>query len=65
MLPVPYKTALCNYEGCIELAKQLAAGHKTTKPAWYCEEHAKKVANEQTPEYRATCPCCGCIFGVN
>ncbi len=74
MKTIPEKPDCCSFEGCTEPAEMLACGRieagieKRTyhpEPAWYCATHAYHVADEGYPEYNSTCPCCGCLHGVN
>jgi hypothetical protein len=63
----------CAFENCEAPATELACGRKGffdrgdshPVPAHYCATHAKVVVGEQSPEYDAECPNCGCTFGVN
>jgi hypothetical protein len=58
---------ICAWPDCKEPATALAVGrnegHREVKK--YCDKHAKAIALEQTPEYVADCPHCGCVFGIN
>jgi hypothetical protein len=63
----------CQFEGCDRPATVIACGRETygdpplghLEPAFYCDEHARTVANQNHPEYIEDCPNCGCVFGVN
>lgn len=64
----------CAFEGCEKPAEFLACGEKLVRnnepaghptPACYCREHMEDIIDEDCPEYRVTCPNCGCRFGVN
>lgn len=62
----------CQYEDCEEPATYIASGRKRygednghPNPGVYCDAHANVVEDEGNPEYRDTCPNCGCRFGVN
>lgn len=62
---------LCQYEGCTAPATCVAVGRDNTrrkkghpKIAFYCEIHRECIADEGSPEYTASCPNCGCMFGI-
>ena len=62
----PLEKIKCSYEGCYEPAEFIACGRtKHRMPAYFCNEHAEDVTDEDNPEYHDTCPNCGCRFGVN
>lgn len=62
----------CSWEGCDKPATDICKGRERPRREpghpglnLYCKEHGKLVADEGSPEYRASCPNCGCHFGVN
>lgn len=66
----------CQYKGCEQNATDIARGREIYKvfgndPSGhpgvgiYCEWHTDTVSEEGSPEYRVSCPNCGCCFGVN
>jgi hypothetical protein len=68
------KNHKCEYEGCEELAKYIAAGREARYyneggghpgVGLYCAFHSGVVMEEGMPEYTVGCPNCGCGFGVN
>lgn len=66
----PPEGARCAFGACDKPATTLAVGRSSREQlghplAWYCEGHAEQIADEGNPEYRESCPNCGCRFGVN
>ncbi len=61
------RNRICAYERCDKPATELACGRYAghTQPAYYCDEHASEVVEEDTPEYAVNCPNCDCRFGVD
>jgi len=58
----------CEWEDCKKKATTFASGHEDRyegRAGSYCDEHAEWIADEGGPEYTASCPNCGCMFGVN
>ena len=63
----------CEYEGCSALATCIAVGkdqlgtnrRQGHKLGVYCNEHTELVLEEGSPEYRTSCPTCGCKEGIN
>lgn len=62
----------CCFPGCELPGETLAVGRdewrgdkKASPMGFYCEIHADSVSDEGSPEYVVSCPCCGCLFGVN
>lgn len=55
----------CQYEDCTASATEIAANREwkgDTKV--YCSKHAQIVVDDGCPEYKVSCPNCGCSFGV-
>lgn len=73
ILSLPQSDQLCQYDGCTAPATDIACGKTGYSderpghpfPAYYCNAHARVVADERSPEYVDFCPNCGCMFGVN
>ncbi len=66
----------CAIKECAEPVAGLYAGRRWTegpdgrsirvRPVGpYCQFHGDREADEGGPEYTASCPACGCRFGVN
>jgi hypothetical protein len=59
----------CEQPGCHEMAETAAEpgrvpGEHSAQPGVYCEAHADMAVERGTPEYKVSCPNCGCYFGV-
>ncbi len=55
----------CQYPDCNEPATAIADDSEKRQVGFYCDAHAEKVADYNSPEYHVSCPNCGCYFGVN
>lgn len=58
-------TATCQFERCKKAVETMAYDREKRVLGFYCGDHAYQVADKGDPEYRESCPNCGCYFGVN
>lgn len=55
----------CQYPGCDKPATDIAEDRDRNVVDFYCDAHADQTVDSGRPEYRVSCPNCGCGFGVN
>jgi hypothetical protein len=57
--------SICEYDGCDKKATDIVYSIDNQNVMLCCEVHADIVQDEQHPEYRDTCPNCGCRNPIN
>ena len=55
----------CEYEDCNKEAEMMVYSSRQDKVMNACWEHAKRIVDEDSPEYHHSCPNCGCLMPVN
>lgn len=60
-----YRLSHPNCEKCGNPSTTIASKKNGRDLGCYCDECASEIVYDDSPEYRADCPLCGCMFGVN
>lgn len=56
---------ICEVDGCVGMTTSIVYSHIRGAVILCCDAHACGVADEDHPEYRQTCPNCGCEIPIN